>query len=152
RHLAGRLDPEDVVQSAFRTFFRRSARGEFRIGSSGQLWRLLVKITVLKTWAKNRYHSAGRRDVRAENRAATDDALRTALTQEPGPPEVAALVDLIQTILHGLPNPFGEMLELRLREHSVEEIAERFGVSRQTVYRKLDTLQRRLARALEQAG
>ena len=31
RKLAGRLDGEDVVQSVFRTFFRRSAAGEFRI-------------------------------------------------------------------------------------------------------------------------
>src|SRR5262245_34433015 len=46
RKLAGRLDGEDVVQSVFRTFFRRSALGEFRIDSSDQIWRLLVKMTV----------------------------------------------------------------------------------------------------------
>ncbi len=31
RKLAGREDGEDVVQSVFRTFFRRAAAGEFRI-------------------------------------------------------------------------------------------------------------------------
>jgi RNA polymerase sigma-70 factor (ECF subfamily) len=38
-------DPEDVVQSAFRTFYRRNALGEFRIDSSGDLWGLLETIT-----------------------------------------------------------------------------------------------------------
>src|SRR4051794_5340188 len=64
--LAGRLDGSDVVQSVFRTFFRRSAEGEFRIDSSAQLWRLLVRITLLKARAKGRHHTAGIRNVRAE--------------------------------------------------------------------------------------
>ena len=48
RRLSGRVDEEDVVQSVFRTFFRRSGGGEFQIDSSAQIWKLLVKITVLK--------------------------------------------------------------------------------------------------------
>src|SRR5438132_1596809 len=46
RRLAGRVDGEDVVQSVFRTFFRRAEAGQFRIDSSVQLWQLLVRITV----------------------------------------------------------------------------------------------------------
>src|SRR5262249_11157232 len=57
-NLAARVDGEDVVQSVFRTFFRRCARGEFQIDSSAQLWRLLVKITVRKARAKARQHTA----------------------------------------------------------------------------------------------
>jgi hypothetical protein len=34
RALAGHLDGEDVVQSVFRMFFRRSATGAFRVDSS----------------------------------------------------------------------------------------------------------------------
>jgi hypothetical protein len=59
--MAGRLDGEDVVQAVCRTFFRRSAAGEFRIDSSAQLRRLLVKITVLKARAWSRQHTAARR-------------------------------------------------------------------------------------------
>ena len=43
RKLAGRVDGEDVVQSVFRTFFRRYQAGEFRIDTSAQLWRLLLR-------------------------------------------------------------------------------------------------------------
>jgi RNA polymerase sigma-70 factor (ECF subfamily) len=102
--LASRLDGEDVVQSVFRTFFRRSAQGEFHIDSSAQIWRLLVKITLLKARAKARHHRAARRDVATELPDA-DDWLPDALTREPGPLEAAALVDQIEALLDGLP-PF----------------------------------------------
>src|SRR5258708_2900179 len=56
--LAARIDGEDVVQSVFRTFFRRAEAGQFRIDTSAQLWQLLVRITILKSRAKARYHTA----------------------------------------------------------------------------------------------
>jgi RNA polymerase sigma-70 factor (ECF subfamily) len=40
-----REDPEDVVQTVLRTYFRRAARGEFQIADSSDLWALLAKIT-----------------------------------------------------------------------------------------------------------
>src|SRR5262245_20437761 len=58
RRLAGRVDGEDVVQSVFRTFFRRGGEGEFQLEGSAQLWQLLVRITVLKARAKARHHTA----------------------------------------------------------------------------------------------
>ena len=42
RRLRRKEDPEDVVQTAFRTFYRRNAKGEFHIDSSVDLWRLLA--------------------------------------------------------------------------------------------------------------
>src|SRR5262249_35780113 len=66
RKVAVRVDGEDVVQSVFRTFFRRCASGEFTVDGSGRLWRLLVTITLNKVRAGVRYHTAARRDVAAE--------------------------------------------------------------------------------------
>src|SRR6516165_12739042 len=66
RKLAARLDGADVVQSVFRTFFRRSAAGEFRIDSSAELWRLLVQITLRKARAYGRQHTAEMRNVALE--------------------------------------------------------------------------------------
>jgi RNA polymerase sigma-70 factor (ECF subfamily) len=63
RKLAGRLDGEDVVQSVFRTFWRRQAKGQFRIDSVAQLWRLLVTITVRKAQARGRQHTTAARAV-----------------------------------------------------------------------------------------
>jgi RNA polymerase sigma-70 factor, ECF subfamily len=144
RKLAGRLDGEDVVQSVFRTFFRRGAEGEFTLDSSAQLWRLLVKITVLKARAKGRYHSADRRDAGAEHPGDPDGWLPEALAREPGPEEAAILVDQVEALLRGLPPLHARVLECRLQGHNVSDVAEQLGVSRQTVHRVLNLLQQRL--------
>src|SRR5437764_11933591 len=64
RQVARRLDGEDVVQSVFRTFFRRTKDGQFRIDSSTQLCHLLMRITICKARAKGREHTAAKRNVR----------------------------------------------------------------------------------------
>jgi RNA polymerase sigma-70 factor (ECF subfamily) len=146
RKLAARLDSADVVQSVFRTFFRRSAAGEFRIDSSAELWRLLVQITLRKARAYGRQHTAGARDVGAE--APRGEALLIeAITREPGPAEAAALVDQIEELLRGLPSLYCDLLQLRLEGYSISDAAERLGVSRRTVHRGLRLLQQRLARS-----
>ena len=140
--VAARVDEEDVVQSVFRTFFHRSAKGEFRIDSKAELWQLLVKITVMKARAKGRQHTAAKRDVRAEQSGS--DWLLLAAAREPGPEEAAALIDQIEVLLDGLPLLYGQVLQLRLEGHRVADVAAQLGVSRHTVYRALDLLKQRL--------
>jgi RNA polymerase sigma-70 factor (ECF subfamily) len=148
RQLAARLDGADVVQSVFRTFFRRSAAGEFRIDSSDELWRLLVRITLQKARAKGRHHTAGPRDVAAEVPGG-GALLAQAVAHEPGPAEAAALVDQIEALLRGLPPLYAELLRLRWEGHSVTDTAARLGVSRRTVHRALHLLQQRLTRSAD---
>jgi hypothetical protein len=40
--LAGRIDPEDVVQSVYRSFFAEARAGRYHLDRGGDLWRLLV--------------------------------------------------------------------------------------------------------------
>lgn len=129
RKLTGRVDGEDVVQSVFRTFFRRTAQGEFQIDSETQLWRLLVKITVLKARAQGRNHTAGVRDINREHSAAEEDALPDLVSREPGPEEAMILVDEIEVLLRGLPAFYCNVLDLRLQGQSADEIARRLSVS-----------------------
>ena len=56
--LRQRVDPEDILQSALRTFFRRAGQGDFKIDQSGDLWSLLARIVVMKS----RYHARIKRD------------------------------------------------------------------------------------------
>jgi RNA polymerase sigma-70 factor (ECF subfamily) len=142
--VAARVDEEDVVQSVFRTFFHRSARGEFQIDSRAQLWQLLVRITVMKARAKGRQHTAAKRDVRAEQPG--EDWLGAVAAGEPGPEEAAVLMDEIEVLLRGLPALYCQVLQRRLEGHRVAEIAAGLGVSRQTVYRALHLLEERLDR------
>jgi RNA polymerase sigma-70 factor (ECF subfamily) len=144
RKLASRVDGDDVVQSVFRTFFRRVREGEFKIDSGAQLWRLLVRITVLKARQQGRRHTAAVRDVGAEQRGADEDWLMAAAAREPGPEEAAILADQIEVLLQGLPSLYGNLLELRLQGYSTREMARQLGVSRQTVCRALEVLQHRL--------
>jgi RNA polymerase sigma factor (sigma-70 family) len=146
RKLAARLDGADVVQSVFRTFFRRSAAGEFRIDNSAELWRLLVQITLRKARFYGRQHTAGVRDVAAESPGGAA-LLAAAAAHEPGPAEAAALVDEIEGLLRGLPALYADLLQLRLEGHSVTDTAARLGVSRRTVHRGLQLLRQRLTRS-----
>ncbi len=144
RKLAGRVDGEDVVQSAFRTFFRRTLAGEFQIDSSEQLWQLLVKITVRKAQAQGRRHTAALRDVSVEAPVSDQDAIARLVDREPGPEEAAILLDQIEVLLNNLPSMYCDVLDWRLQGHSANDIANRLGVSRRTVYRALELLGHRL--------
>lgn len=146
RKLAGRVEGEDVVQSAFRTFFRRATAGEFRIDNSDQLWGLLVTITVRKARAQGRRHTAAVRDVSAESPAAAGDATLGLADHEPGPEEAVILMDEIESLLKNLPLLYSQILELRLQGHSATDVAGQLGVSRRTVYRALELLGQRLIR------
>jgi RNA polymerase sigma-70 factor, ECF subfamily len=143
RVLAARETPEDVVQSVFRTFFRRSAAGEFRIDDTDQLWRLLVRITVRKVYARTRYHLAEMRDARREV-AEGDPWLAEQLNREPQPEEVVAVADLIERSMRGLDDVYGDILGRRLQGWAVQDIAHDLNLSRQTVHGKLNHLQDRL--------
>src|SRR5947209_3624365 len=41
-NLARRVDPEDIVQSVFRTFFRRASLGHYTVPQGEELWKLLL--------------------------------------------------------------------------------------------------------------
>jgi hypothetical protein len=141
--LVGRVDPEDVTQSAFRTFFRRAADGRFHIDSSAQVWGLLARITLRKARGEVRRHLAGKRDAAAE---AGDAPLAAAAARDPDPADAAELLDHVAALLRGLPDIYGDVLGRRLAGEPVADVAAALGVSRQTVYRSLDLLADRAAR------
>src|SRR5688572_17194832 len=66
--LARRLDPEDVVLCAWRSFLLAAGAGRFSLTRCGVLWRLLVSITLHKLYRQTRKHTAERRTVNGECR------------------------------------------------------------------------------------
>jgi RNA polymerase sigma factor (sigma-70 family) len=141
--LAQRLDGEDIVQSVFRTFFARSARGEFQVNASVNLWQLLVTITLAKVRSQARRHVADKRNVGAE---AGDgrEWLSQIAAAGPSAEEAAILVEQMELLLKGLPDTYAEILQLRLNGESRSDIAGILGISRQTVYRSLNLMCDRL--------
>jgi RNA polymerase sigma factor (sigma-70 family) len=137
-------DPEDVVQSAFRTFYRRNALGEFQIDSSGELWGLLETITRHKILKRVEKLTAGKRDPNREEYP-DGDALPGRL---PTPEEVAIAADLMEEALSGLDETYVKVFDLRLQNCTEEEIADRLGCTRGTVRTKLNRIRVRLGRLL----
>ena len=78
RHLDARLavkvDPEDVVQSAYKSFFVRHRDGGLEVGSWDGLWGVLTVITLRKCADRAAYYRAEKRDVGREAAAAADDS------------------------------------------------------------------------------
>src|SRR5262249_7727281 len=117
RKLAGRVGGEDGVQSVFRTFFRRCARGEFRIDDSARVWRRLGRLALRRARAGARRHLAGKRDAAAEVPGG-DAWLAEISAHDPGPDEAAELADQIEQLLLGLPALHCHVLEARLQGHA----------------------------------
>jgi RNA polymerase sigma-70 factor (ECF subfamily) len=141
--LARRLDPEDVVQSAYLSFFRGARDGRFVIERSGDLWRLLVGITVRKLHHQVQRHTAGKRTLDREEvpeQTADGFELPTVFAREPSPDEAAALMDEIEELMRPLEAVQRQMLELRLQGYTLEEIAAQTQRSERTVRRLLEQL------------
>jgi RNA polymerase sigma-70 factor (ECF subfamily) len=144
RKIAAREGGEDVVQSVFRTFFRRIAEGQFQIDGSAQVWRLLVKITLQKARTRGRYHEAKKRRAGAEVRAEDDSWVAEALDRDPDPAAAVELVDLMESLIQGVPPLYCRVLELRLQGMVPADVARELKISRNTVYRALDLFKQRL--------
>jgi DNA-directed RNA polymerase specialized sigma24 family protein/tRNA A-37 threonylcarbamoyl transferase component Bud32 len=147
RKLAARVDPEDVVQSAYRSFFLLAGDGHVLLQESGDLWRLLVRITLRKVCRTARRHRADCRSVVRE-RSEADEMEVTALSREPGPAEAAALFDELRSLLEPLGAIQRRVVEMRLQGHEVEAIAAEVRRSTRTVRRTLAGFHTELERRL----
>jgi eukaryotic-like serine/threonine-protein kinase len=147
RVLAARVDAEDVVQSAYRSFFVLARDEEILVRESGDLWRLLVRITLRKVYRSARRHRADCRSVEHE-RPWDEEPEAAARSREPTPAEAAALVDELRGVLAPLGPVQRRIVELRLQGHDVEAIAAEVDRSSRTVRRTLAGLGAELERRL----
>lgn len=146
--LGKRVDAEDIVQSACRTFFRRVRQGEFQCDDSSDLWRLMMTITLNKARMQARYHGRDRRSTEREQ-ALPDESLVPAQTVEAS---IAAIDfdDFMQTIFAQLDDEQGEILRRLLDEQTQDEIAAAVGCSGRTVRRMKDRIREALKEILQQ--
>jgi RNA polymerase sigma factor (sigma-70 family) len=141
--LARRVAPEDVVQSACRSFFRRAREGAFTLAERGDLWRLLARITRHKVCRSARRHGA---DCRAVGREQSAEAEYPDSATDPA--DAAVLADELAAAVITLPATQQSVVELWLEGVTPPEIAARLGCSRRTVRRALDELRCELERRL----
>jgi RNA polymerase sigma factor (sigma-70 family) len=152
--LAPRVDPEDVVQSAYRSFFVGVRAGEYELGGEGDLWHLLVAITLNKLQQQRVRHQAKKRDVRAERGFGSEDSLLgiqlQVLARVPSPLEALTLVDQVEQVMRSLTPVERQVLELRLQGHHLGEIATQTRRSLRSVCRAIEQIKQRLEE--ERAG
>ncbi len=137
-----RLDPEDVVQSVFRSFFSRMKNDQFQINAEDDLFKLLVRITVNKTLRQIAHHRAAKRDPGHETAQGSDaqDMLMQVMDAEPTPETVVTFMDHLEHFLKQLPKQDREILELRLQGFSTEEIAQKLGSYDRKIRRVLERI------------
>jgi RNA polymerase sigma factor (sigma-70 family) len=155
--LQARVGPEDVVQSACRTFLRRARGGEFQLPDSNALWQVLCVITLTKAAEQARFHSRRKRSIAQEtsldHASAYDGAGELGPVDPHGDPVGAvALADQLEQVLASLEERERQVVELKLQDLTNDDVAQRLNLSERTVRRTLKSLQDRLSRALDGGG
>jgi RNA polymerase sigma factor (sigma-70 family) len=146
--LSSRVDAEEVVQSAYRCFFVLAREGRYDLERGGDLWQMLVTITLHKLQQHVDYHSAQKRAVSREEPLAGEESLAALQTQllarEPSPADAVALSDELERALAALGARERRIIELRLQGLKVEEIANDLNSSERTIWRALERFKKRL--------
>lgn len=149
--LSYKVGAEDIVQTVFRTFFRRASNGEYQAVEGDALWKLLLVIALNKIRKKADYYHAQKRDVRRD----------ISLDFRPGEVQAKQASDEIAvSILHMtisdlasyLPVKYRRIIQLRIDGHEVQQIAEQAGCAKRTVERVLQEFRQRLQQSLESDG
>jgi RNA polymerase sigma factor (sigma-70 family) len=148
-----RVDPEDAVQSAFRSFFIGARTGRFTLDESGDLWRLLATITSRKVSRAAAHHGAAKRSVGKEVNLTSSSGFETSPMDHrlPSPVEAAALADELTNLMQSLPPMMRRMLQMRLQDVSLADIAKELDRTERTIRRWLNEVEVLLRRRLGSA-
>ena len=146
--LSARFDPEDVVQSVFRTFFRRASEGLYVVPPGEQLWQLLLVLALNKVRALAVYHRAQKRDVCRTAGSPGLDAFQGVKDENP----MQILAMIIDEVVGNLPDVQQQMIKLRIDGHEVQQIAEQTSRSKRSVERVLQKVRHELAELIDGAA
>jgi RNA polymerase sigma-70 factor (ECF subfamily) len=148
--LRPKVDPEDLLQSVFRSFFVGAREGQLDLRDWDSLWGLLTVITLRKCGRRIDYFRAARRDVRRE--IATPPAEEAdrpgweVVCREPSPDEAAVLAETLEHLLRKLDDRGRQIVRLRLQGFTTPEISAQVGCTERTVQRALEQVKHWLQR------
>ena len=139
--LAPRFDPEDIVQSVFRTFFRRAAKGQYEAPEGDELWKLLMVMALNKVRSKGKHHRSSKRDVRkTQALSAGDEQLNDCNFEE----AKSILCMSVEEMILEQPPSHRAVIRLRIDGLEVQAIADREHRSKRTVERILQSFRKQL--------
>jgi len=151
RHLAdkfnSRLDPDDVVQSVFRSIFRLTREGRFEFEGDSDFWKLLLTMALNKVRNTVRHHQAGKRTPAAESVSTSADGVDgyivNRLSSQPTIEEIVSFADMLEQVLHQLDPQQQQLIQYRIEGFTQKEIAEKLGVDDRTVRRMFANIRNR---------
>jgi RNA polymerase sigma-70 factor (ECF subfamily) len=148
QQLASRFDPEDVVQSVFRTFFRRAVETGYDVPAGDELWQLLLVLALNKIRTLATHHRAQKRDVARTGRPERFEELCEGSS---GQDELAyeTMRIVVEELVADLPAPKNRIVELRIEGHEIQQIAAMTQRSLRTVERTLQQFRNRLAKLID---
>jgi RNA polymerase sigma-70 factor (ECF subfamily) len=140
QRLASRVDPEDVVQSVFRTFFNRAKDGQFHIEEPDDLIKLLARITVHKTFRQIAFHRAAKRNLNLETGHGDEaqNQLLNLLDRGPTPDNANEFLDQLEHFLSELRFEDRQIIELRMQGYKDVEIAKKLNISDRKIRRLME--------------
>ncbi|MEM6688768.1 MAG: ECF-type sigma factor [Planctomycetota bacterium] len=143
KSLGRRVDADDVLQSACRTFFRRIGQGEFSCQCDDDLWRLLLTITLNKVRMQARYHSRQCRGLERERSMDFAVAISTGLETDATTQQID-FADYLESIFQYFDIESREVLQRMLDGETQARIATIMRISERTVRRIRVRIQDRL--------
>jgi RNA polymerase sigma factor (sigma-70 family) len=150
RLLTRKVDPEDVVQSAFKSFFVRNRAGKLDVGGWDGLWNLLTLITLRKCADRAEYFLADRRDAAREvsgpDAGDRSGAWLFALDRQPRPEEAVILAETVEHLFRDVSAHERPVLEMSLQGYTAPEISARLGRAERSVRRLREQIRKRLER------
>ena len=143
--LRSRFDADDIVQSVFRTFFRRASEGYFDVPDGNEIWNLFLVIALNKVRWMGKFHRRKKRSVSSTESA--NGITFSTLDSEP----LSTLQLSIDEILDQLPPVKRKMIEMRLTGHEMDEIVKATDRCSRTVERTLRKFREMLARQIRES-
>lgn len=148
--LRHKVDPEDVVQSVYKSFFTRYDQGQFDFETWNDLWNLLTVMTLRKCLNQAEYYRAQRRDVACET-AGDERHGNEIMDPEPTPHQAALLTETVTQLFRGLDADDRAIIRLSLQGFTVVEISAQLGFAERTVRRVRERVKKRLQRMHDNA-
>ncbi|MCP4786266.1 MAG: HTH domain-containing protein [Fuerstiella sp.] len=143
-------DQDDVAVSAFHSVFLGVRKQKYELNDRDDFWRLLLTIAERKIAKRIRYELQDKRDVRRVVRNSvfllepTDasheipNAMESLAGTEPTPEFAAEVSETCESLFDSLPDETSRRIaQLKLENHTADEIAAKLGCTRRTVQRKL---------------
>jgi len=145
--LASRFDPEDVVQSVFRTFFRRVSEGLYDVPPGEELWGLFLVLSLNKIRGLGKHHRAMKRD--AQKTFGSDALSKLEKNDEHDENSLTVLKMVVDELMRELPAKNRPIIEFRIGGSTVDEISSKTGRSKRTIERLLRDFKKKLSRLID---